>query len=175
MSAGGRHDERGLTLIELLIAVTILGVIMVAVTGAVILGLNDTANSDYSTDESNAAQFTAMYFTRDVQSAETISVNDSANTCGGAAKLKLTSASADTIVAYAVTASPIQLVRRECSPSSATPAVTALTQTLASANDVVAACTSSCTRATLTVTQPGAPGQNQGWSFTVAGSTRYSP
>jgi hypothetical protein len=161
--------------VELLVSITILGIIMVAITGAVILGLNDTANSDYATDESNAAQFTASYFTRDVESAETISVNDSANTCGGAAKLKLTSTSADTIVAYAVTASPVQLVRRECSPSAATPFVTTLTQALASSNDVTAACTASCTRATLTVTQPGAPGRNQTWSFTVAASTRYSP
>lgn len=165
-------DERGLTLIELLVSITILGIVMVVLTMAVIFGLGATKNANGSLDESNAAQFTALYFSRDVQGAEQVSVDDATSTCGGAAELKLTSTTADRVVAYAVTGSPLQLVRRVCSPASATPTVTILVPSLSAAGDVAASV--SGTRVTLDVNQP-ATETDTGFNFTLAASSRISP
>jgi prepilin-type N-terminal cleavage/methylation domain-containing protein len=169
--------EDGLTLIEMLVALTILGIVMVVLTAAVIEGLRDTQSADVKFTESNGAQFTSLYFTHDVQGAENVSLNDTASTCGGAAVLKLNSPAADRIVAYATTGSPLQLVRRVCSPSSATPLTTTLVSALNASTDVTASatpasCTTACTQVTLTVSQPGAPGVVSGLNFTVSATPR---
>jgi prepilin-type N-terminal cleavage/methylation domain-containing protein len=165
-------DECGLTLIELLVSITILGIVMVVLTMAVIFGLGATKNANGSLDESNAAQLTALYFSRDVQGAEQVAVDDATSTCGGAAELKLTSTAADRVVAYAVTGTPLQLVRRLCSPASATPTVTILVPSLSAAGDVAAAV--SGTRVTLSVPQP-ATETDAGFNYTLAASSRISP
>jgi prepilin-type N-terminal cleavage/methylation domain-containing protein len=165
-------SDDGFTLVELLVSISILGMIMVVLTTAVFMGLRATKDANGSMDESNAASLTAVYFTRDVQGAETISVNDSAATCGGAAALKLTSLTTDRIVAYAVTGSPLQLVRRLCSPRTAAPTVTILAPQLTAVSDVVAA--NSSGKVTLTVNQPSTS-SDSGYPFTVSAVSRISP
>jgi prepilin-type N-terminal cleavage/methylation domain-containing protein len=173
---GTTHDERGFTLVELLVCIVVLGIIFTTLTGALIIGLRSTSNANVKFDESNAAQFTALHFTRDVQGAEDVTLNDATGSCGGAAKLKLTSDVADRIVAYAVTGSPtLQFVRRVCSPKTATPVVSVLAPVIASANAVNASCSAGCATVTLTVDQPGSPGVVSGLSFTVQASPRVSP
>jgi prepilin-type N-terminal cleavage/methylation domain-containing protein len=170
---GGNDD--GFTLVEMLLCIVILGIVFTVLTAALMIGLRSTSRANVKLDESNAAQFTAMHFTSDVRAADTITVNSATASCGGAAALKLTSVEADRVVAYAVTGSPLQLVRRVCNPASATPFVTVLAPVITNASDVVAACNSPCTTATLTVTQPGAPGVVDGLTFTVQGTKRVSP
>jgi prepilin-type N-terminal cleavage/methylation domain-containing protein len=174
-----RHprDERGLTLIEMLVSLTILGIIMVVLTTAVIAGLKSTQSADVKFTESNTAQFTSMYFTHDVQGAESVSINDTAASCGGSATLKLISTAADRIVAYATAGSPLQLVRRVCSPASTSPLTTILAPSLNASTDVTASalpasCTTACTQVTLNVTQPGATGVVGGLNFTVSATPR---
>ena len=171
------RGEAGVTLLEMLVCLSILGIIFAVLATAVMEGLVATQQGDVKTDESNAAQFTAMYFTHDVQGAETVSVNDTAASCGGAALLKLLSPVADRTVAYVVTGSPLQLVRRVCSPAAATPLASTLVPTLTNASNVTVAltptgCTTACTKVTLTVNQPGATGIVAGLTFTVTGSPR---
>jgi hypothetical protein len=163
-------------MVEMLVCIVILGIVFTVLTGALIIGLRSTSNANVKFDESNAAQFTAMYFTTDVRGADEIAVDSATASCGGPAELKLTSAEADKVVAYAVTGSPtLQLVRRVCDPGGASPVVSVLAPVVANAADVVASCNSPCTTATLTVTQPGAPGVVDGLTFTVQASKRVSP
>lgn len=167
--------ERGFTLVEVLVCITILGIVMVALCAAVMIGLRSTTNANVKFDESNAAQFTSLHYSSDVQGAEAVAVNDATSSCGGAAKLKLTSTNADRIVAYAVTGSTTySLVRRVCSPASATPIETTLASNLTSANSVAASCNTGCTQVTLSVDQPGAPGIPD-LDFTLVASPRISP
>jgi len=167
--------EGGFTLVEMLVCIVVLGIVFTVLAGALIIGFKSTSNAHVKFDESNAAQFTALHFTGDVQSADTIAVDSVTAACGGAAELKLTSTEADRVVAYAVTGSPtLQLVRRVCSPAAASPAVTVLAPVIANTSSVVASCNNPCTTATLTVSQPGAPGVVDGLNFTVQASKRVS-
>lgn len=67
-----RDHEAGFTLIELLVSITILGVLMGAVTAAMMVGLGTNASTGTRLDESRDEQFIAAYFSSDVQGAQTI-------------------------------------------------------------------------------------------------------
>jgi prepilin-type N-terminal cleavage/methylation domain-containing protein len=171
---GERED--GFTLVEMLVCVVVLGIIFTVLTGALMIGLRSTSSASVKFEESNAAQLTALYLTRDVQGAETITVNDATSSCGGSAKLKLTSSNADRVVSYAVTGTTtLSLVRRLCSPANTTPVVTTLVPVVAGAANVSAACTNSCTTVSLTVDQPGATGVVPGLTFSLQATSRVSP
>jgi prepilin-type N-terminal cleavage/methylation domain-containing protein len=171
-----KATEAGFTLVELLVCIAILGIVFTVLTAALMIGFRSTNSANVKFDESNAAQFTALYFTPDVETSTSIEVDSTSASCGGAAKLKLISTEADRVVAYAVTGSPtLQLVRRVCDPASSTPVVSVLAPVLTSASAVTAACTNSCTTATLSVTQPGVTGVVSGLSFTVQATQQVSP
>jgi prepilin-type N-terminal cleavage/methylation domain-containing protein len=177
VNARGRTErgDDGFTLVEMLVCIVVLGIIFTVLTGALMIGLRSTSNVSVKFDESNAAQLTALYFTRDVQGAQTVTLDDATASCGGAAKLKLTSTTADRVVSYALTGSTtLQLVRRLCSPASTSPVVTTLVPVVTSASNVTFACTNSCRTVTLGVEQPGATGVVPGLSFSLQASSRVS-
>jgi prepilin-type N-terminal cleavage/methylation domain-containing protein len=64
------RDDAGVTLIELMIAIVILGLIMVPLTGAIITGLRTTTESQKRLSESRSPLFTSAYFADDAQSAD---------------------------------------------------------------------------------------------------------
>lgn len=72
-----RRGQKGFTLIELLITTTVLGVVMGAVSMALVLFLTTTGETTERLAESPEAQIASVYLTRDAQSAE---VTD--RTCG---------------------------------------------------------------------------------------------
>lgn len=71
-------DERGFTLVELIVAVSILGVVMGAITAAIVVGLKTTDDTITRLSESHDTQISTAYFNGDAQSAESVelSVND---------------------------------------------------------------------------------------------------
>lgn len=73
--------ENGVTLIELLIAIAILGVLISALAGSIIVGLRTTDDTQRRMSESHDAQFLTTYLVPDVQSAEAITTSTPA--CGG--------------------------------------------------------------------------------------------
>ena len=79
-----RGDE-GFTLPELMITSVILGVIMAAITGALIVGFKTTDTTNQRLVESHDAQAAGVLFVNDVASAYNVSRIDSA--CGGAGTL----------------------------------------------------------------------------------------
>jgi prepilin-type N-terminal cleavage/methylation domain-containing protein len=72
-----RSDEDGFTLIELVIATTVLGVIMSTIVLSLVLFLVSTGETTERLAESPEAQIASVYLTRDAQSAEVTNV-----TCG---------------------------------------------------------------------------------------------
>lgn len=118
--AGRSAGEAGFTLAEMILVIVILGVIFVTLTASVMLGLKTTRSLDVRTEESVAAEFTALHFTRDVQAATQVTVDDATASCGGPALVKLVSSTPDRVVAYAlepVGGGVVALVRRLCEPS----------------------------------------------------------
>ncbi len=65
-----RRNADGVTLLELMIAVAILGVIIVPLTGALITGLINTGEANARLSESRSSLFTSAFFADDVQSSE---------------------------------------------------------------------------------------------------------
>ncbi|MFG2038625.1 type II secretion system protein J [Dactylosporangium sp. NPDC048998] len=63
-----RRDERGLTLVEVLVAIVILGIIIVPLGNAVISFVRSTDDTTRRLNESHDAQIMVAYFAQDVQS-----------------------------------------------------------------------------------------------------------
>jgi prepilin-type N-terminal cleavage/methylation domain-containing protein len=126
----GRSNERGFTLLEVIISTTILVVVMGALVMSAILYFRGTNGMSDSLTESHDTQLVAARFVADVQSASSISavpVADAAlPSCpvtGDIAEFTWTNG-VKTRASYAVVGSPAVLVRRLCTPT------TTSTQTL---------------------------------------------
>ena len=84
MTATRTHDEAGVTLIELLVSVSLLGLLMAALSGALIVGLRTTSDTQTSLGQSNAEQLVSTYLTKDIQAAVTVRTSGT-STCGNQA------------------------------------------------------------------------------------------
>lgn len=83
----GRRED-GMTVIELLIAIMILGIIMAPLATAFVIGLQTTRGSELDAGDSADAQLIAGFWDIDIASAETVSTTGA--TCGtGAAVVQL--------------------------------------------------------------------------------------
>ena len=67
--AAGDHTEAGFTLVEVLIAVTLLAMIMGALTAAFVTSIKLASDTTQHTKESNDAQLIAAFLVRDAQAA----------------------------------------------------------------------------------------------------------
>lgn len=135
-----KSSEDGMTLLELLIAIMIMGIVFATVSAAFVISLASAQDSNQRLLESNDVGFLASPLTHDVQSAQSLST--SAAACGTASELLLLSAT----WADQVTSPPQQhrvdylyegdrVVRRSCATA---PGELVLTRTVA--RPVVTAC-----------------------------------
>ena len=67
-----RDREAGFTLIELTVAIAILGIVMSAITGAMLLALKSTTEANAALAESGDVQLAAAFFPNDVAGANTM-------------------------------------------------------------------------------------------------------
>lgn len=103
MSAGRTRDERGVTLIELLVAMSIMGLLITALTGAIFVGFRSTRDTHTSLDQSNTEQLITTVVTKDIQAANAV-IAPPTTSCGGEApKLELTTRSDALVTSPAVT------------------------------------------------------------------------
>jgi prepilin-type N-terminal cleavage/methylation domain-containing protein len=78
------HDEQGYTLVELLLAVVIMGAIMGSLTGALVIGLRTTSTSSLRLSQTGDIELIQGVLPRDVLSATGVMLNAAANaTCSG--------------------------------------------------------------------------------------------
>jgi Prokaryotic N-terminal methylation motif len=121
-----RRSEAGITLIELLIAITLTGIMMGTLSGAIFIGFHTTGGTQKRVEESTSANILSSYFGSDVQSAQFVGVNVSESTgiCGAGAAvvgLLLTDAGRHNSVSYyqGTGAQAAFLYRRTCSGGTA--------------------------------------------------------
>jgi prepilin-type N-terminal cleavage/methylation domain-containing protein len=116
-------DERGLTLIEVLVAVSLMGFIMTALSGALFVGLRTTRDTHTRLDQSNAEQVLSTYLTKDIQAATAVRTSGT-STCGGQPIVLETTTRTEPLVASNVTVayrlSGTRLVREVCGPTPST-------------------------------------------------------
>ena len=123
-----RASKGGFTLIELLVVCALLGIVTVAITGAIIVGLQTTGAVDNRLVNSHDAQLVSVYLPSDLQSVGNNTgdvVTASGNTdCSGVANVvrlrwtvnELGTGNVTYVAAYAVvqSGSEWQLTRYEC-------------------------------------------------------------
>jgi prepilin-type N-terminal cleavage/methylation domain-containing protein len=102
----------GYTLIEMLVAIALAGIIMGPVASALFVSFRTTSDTRTSMEQSNGELLLSTYFAKDVQRAEQVSYSP---TCGGAVEFKTRSSALapaiDTIYAYATSGTDV--VRRK--------------------------------------------------------------
>ncbi len=118
MSVQCCERDRGTTLVEMIIAVVLLGIIGSAIAGALYFGIKTTTNSSVRLDQSMSEMAVTRYLTGDILSAEgPVTVKGSDATCGSAtlkfsSRSDATKATKDVVVAWEL--SGTDLLRRTC-------------------------------------------------------------
>jgi prepilin-type N-terminal cleavage/methylation domain-containing protein len=69
-----RAADAGFTLVELLISISVLGIVLTAITGVTFVAMRTTAGANTRLNESNDLLRAATYFDDDVQGAQAVSV-----------------------------------------------------------------------------------------------------
>ena len=101
-SAAQRSSEDGFTLVELLIATAILGVIAIPLSMGFVTGIRFLGRSDQKFNDSRSALISASYFASDVAGANTIVLNDTSACGGGTAVVSFSARNASNGVGGAV-------------------------------------------------------------------------
>ena len=78
------REERGFTLVEILISTVILGILISAIGGALIVSLKTSKATQQRFAQSHDVQIASAYVANDVQSASSINVAPSTGNCSGA-------------------------------------------------------------------------------------------
>jgi prepilin-type N-terminal cleavage/methylation domain-containing protein len=174
MITGRRADDRGFTLIEMIVAVSLLAVVGLAVFGALFVGIRATGDSHRRIDQSLAEMEVTRFLSGDIYAAEgPVLVNNTSDTaCGGVAPLKLssrstaTAASLDTMVVWVL--SGTDLLRRTCVNGTQTDEFVVADHVSAF---TPAACAAPCTSRSISVTFTAAADGRiaaQSWTLSVA-------
>jgi prepilin-type N-terminal cleavage/methylation domain-containing protein len=113
-----RAGEAGFTLIEMVLAMTILGLVIGAISAAMFLGLGTERDVQTRLSESNSANLLASYFGPDVQQSGPVAVAPAANdspycgASGGAVALLLPQNNNASSVSYFVDPTNPKILRR---------------------------------------------------------------
>jgi prepilin-type N-terminal cleavage/methylation domain-containing protein len=175
------HDDAGFTLIELIVATAILGIVMVALTTMMFSALTTDSSTAARLDSSRTEQFAATYFADDVQGANAAGgiVVPGVAPCNGTGTpvVEFVSTSFDTttlatqqtLVGYVVVNTTVngvaatELHRLSCAAGSSTPDDVTAARALAAAAPLV-----SVTGRTVTITLTPL----QGSAFSLVGTRR---
>jgi prepilin-type N-terminal cleavage/methylation domain-containing protein len=76
------RDQRGLTLIELMVSITISALIMAVLASAAIMFFQHSSDNNNSYDDQSSIQNIESLFTGDAQSATAVTLNDTTTQCG---------------------------------------------------------------------------------------------
>lgn len=179
------RDERGVTLMELLIAITITGIIMIPIGGAIYVGLRTSVSTQNRVQESVGGNLLSTYFGPDVQNSVLVAANvpEAVGVCPSprTVDLLLTTEAVVSSVSYyrGTGATAGVLYRRVCTAGVAAPP-TVLIRYLASGSGAVnvacapLACDATWRSVTLTVSQLNAPMDAVPFVSTVSAARRVS-
>jgi prepilin-type N-terminal cleavage/methylation domain-containing protein len=186
-----RKRDEGFTLIELMLSISILGVLMAALVGLLFATITADSRTKERLDGTRAEQFSAVYFGSDVQGATEVAQGQPARCGSGTAVVELRGVTHDpmslnervTISSYVFTTAVVdgatvgRLERRTCeAPASGVTYPLSPARTLIVARDLgpsapslscPAACTATSKSMTLTVSRNGADSP-----FTIVGTRR---
>ncbi len=175
MSARARGRDRGTTLVELIIAVTLLGIVSGAIAGALYFGIQTTNKSGTRLDQSMSEMAVTRYLTGDIMSAEgPLRINGADSRCGAATLILYSRSDAvlaapDTAVMW--TLSGGEILRQTCTTATgAKSTVRTVAREISAFDPTCGTATSPCTAASVSVgfTAAAANGvPSESWSLTV--------
>ena len=193
-----RGDDSGLTLVELVLSMMIMGIILLPLSSSFVLGIGTTAQSNATTNDSSDTQNLSSFFVNDVASAYRVSTSPTPP-CGSGTVVKFEMGASGSganpfYVAYGANEdgsledsqhiTPIYVLTRYTCNSSGTTidsaqVATAMTgpPTLACAGLSVANCDTTSRKPTLvslTVTEWGRNQTDTTYSFTISGTRRVT-
>jgi prepilin-type N-terminal cleavage/methylation domain-containing protein len=183
------QDDRGFTLVELLVAIVILGVVVAAISASIIVGLKTTDRTSQRLAESHDAQMVSSFFATDVESATDVSLTDTACSGGSTVVVRFSwtesdspSTTVDHVASYVIEQDPAgtpgaekRLVRRSCLGSGLAPAgavvvahmpLTAADPSVTCDSAAPGTCTATPAQVAITFSEPS------GYSYTVTGKRR---
>ena len=178
------RGEAGMTLVELMMAMTIMTIIMVPVTAGLLVGLRTTDETRTRLVGSDDAQTLAQWLPADIastgsQSGDVVATPTSNTDCSGlsnALRLKWRETQGSTtntyVAAYAIVqngAGDYQLVRYFCT-NSGTAATHVVARHLASSSAV--SVSTSGTKISMTVSEANTPTETTNYTFTISGNRR---
>ena len=167
-----RPDQRGLTLVELMISITIASLLVGVLASAAILFFQHAFDNDRAYEDQTSVSLVQSAFVADAQSATGVTTNDP-SACGSASPALVSFAWSDAGVDVKASwfvetkATRLALVRRRCTNNQPTETIDVAG---VRANPVVS-CTPSCATAS-TVTIDGTT--TNGLAFSATGSRRAS-
>lgn len=165
-------DQRGLTLVELMISITIAALLVGVLASAAILFFQHAFDNDKAFEDQSSVSLVQSAFVADAQSATAVTTND-ASACGSAAPALVSFAWSDAGVAVKASwfvetkANRLALVRRRCTNSQPTETI----DVAGVRTNPVVACTPSCATAA-TVSINGTT--TNGLAFSATGTRRAS-
>jgi prepilin-type N-terminal cleavage/methylation domain-containing protein len=178
-------DERGFTLMELLLVIAILGLIAVPLSASLVVGLRTTDATANRLDTSHDAQLVSLYLPADIQSAGNAAGDIVASPTPGSAcslvqnllqlRWTATEAEGDPVTytaAYAVAKSgdEWQLTRYFCSTKTGQIVTTVVAHKLGGAS--AGSVTVSGTQISMTLTEATIPASPTPYSYTISGIRR---
>jgi prepilin-type N-terminal cleavage/methylation domain-containing protein len=124
VSARSRRNDDGVSLVELLVAISIMGVVMAALGAALFTGMRTTRDTTTSLGQSNAELLVSTWVTKDVQAADAVKTGVT-SACGNQPAVIETTTRTDPVatasnvtVAYRLVGA--NLVRQQCGPAPST-------------------------------------------------------
>ena len=147
------NDERGVSMVEVLVTIAISGLLMTVLAATIVTGLRTTDDTRERVEESHDVNMVTTWFTSDVQTAGSVSTSD--GSCGGAPIVHLTWSDLGTVTEVTYRARTVdgeRVLTRYACVDGGSPTARDVVRNVDDAADPVLTCSPACSGSPKTLT-----------------------